>query len=107
MSAKQPFYNRQGNPLTTEEWMESFDATRNDSSQIAENSSADGLVRVSTVWLMGVNQNFSDGPPLLYETMIFGGPNDLECWRWSTEAEARAGHAEICSSYLRGQGERA
>ena len=49
--------------------------------------------RVSTVFL-GLNHQFGDGPPLIFETMIFSpGPLDQECWRYSTESEALVGHA--------------
>jgi hypothetical protein len=52
-------------------------------------------VEVSTVWL-GLDHNWhDDGPPVIFETMIFGGPLDLECWRYVTEAEAQAGHDEV------------
>ena len=47
---------------------------------------------VSTVWL-GLNHQYGDGPPLIFETMVFGGDGDSrECERYSTEAEALAGH---------------
>lgn len=52
--------------------------------------------RVSTVWL-GVNHEFGDGPPVLFETMVFGAGDDWAeryMQRYSTEAEAQAGHAE-------------
>lgn len=55
---------------------------------------------VSTVWL-GVNYNFTgDGPPIIFETMVFGGNEnqDQTMWRWSTEEGARAGHAEVVAS---------
>ncbi len=52
-----------------------------------------GDVRVSTVFL-GLNHRFSDGPPLIYETMIFGGPHDSYQQRYSTKEEALEGHAE-------------
>lgn len=49
-------------------------------------------VEVSTVFL-GINHNFSlDGPPLIYETMIFGGKHDRMQWRYSTLKEAQEGH---------------
>ena len=50
-----------------------------------------GDVRVSTVFL-GMNHNHLDGPPLLFETMVFGGPIDGETHRYSTWAEAESGH---------------
>ena len=54
-----------------------------------------GDVQVSTVFL-GIDHNFSeDGPPLLYETMIFYPPGaalgDVQD-RYATRAEAIAGH---------------
>src|SRR5207245_9451486 len=52
-----------------------------------------GDVRVSTVFL-GLNHNFRGGEPLLFETMIFGGPLDGETWRYASTAEAMRGHQE-------------
>ena len=51
-----------------------------------------GDVRVSTVFL-GFDYHFGDGPPILWETMVFWpdeGGN--ECHRYSSLTEARAGH---------------
>lgn len=51
-----------------------------------------GNIRVSTVFL-GLDHNFSPlGPPLLFETMIFGGPHDQYQDRYSTWEEAEQGH---------------
>lgn len=52
---------------------------------------------VSTVFL-GIDHSFGEGPPLLFETMVFGAPsyNDQVCERYSTKADALAGHAQIC-----------
>lgn len=56
----------------------------------------DAPVEVSTVWL-GLDHNWwPDRPMKIFETMIFGGDLDLEQWRYSTEEEALAGHAETC-----------
>lgn len=56
----------------------------------------DDKVLVSTVFL-GLDHNWSgDGPPLLFETMIFGGPHDQQCWRYSTWGHAMKGHAHAC-----------
>jgi hypothetical protein len=52
-----------------------------------------GHVRVSTVFL-GLDHNFHGGEPILFETMIFGGPLNGEQWRYATYAEAERGHAE-------------
>ena len=48
---------------------------------------------VSTVFL-GINHQFFDGPPIWFETMIFGGEHDGFQRRYSTIEEARTGHAE-------------
>lgn len=51
--------------------------------------------RVSTVWL-GLDHSFGDGPPLIFETMIFGGGfGELDMDRYSTFADAVAGHEQM------------
>lgn len=49
------------------------------------------MVSVSTVFL-GLDHQWGDGPPLLFETMIFGGKHDGYCERYATWDEAEAGH---------------
>jgi hypothetical protein len=49
---------------------------------------------VSTVFL-GLDHQFGRGLPLLFETMVFGGPNDQNQERYSTRAEALAGHTRV------------
>ena len=51
-------------------------------------------VRVSTVFL-GLDHSFGMGPPILFETMVFGGPFDQERDRYVTWDEAEAGHAAM------------
>lgn len=54
-------------------------------------------VAVSTVFL-GTDHRFTeDGPPLIFETMIFGGPEDQYTDRCSTWDEAVAMHAKACA----------
>lgn len=65
------------------EWFETADRT------VARTQIGD--VVVSTVFL-GIDHAFGDGPPLLYETMTFGGPLDEEQERYYTRTEADAGH---------------
>ncbi len=54
-----------------------------------------GDKRVSTVFL-GLDHQYGDGPPLLFETMVFpkDSYSDLYCERYSTYDEAEAGHAK-------------
>lgn len=71
--------------LAWAEWFETAD-------RIIERTDL-GDIRVSTVFL-GIDHDFSmEGPPLIFETMIFGGPHNEEQWRYSTLEQARAGHA--------------
>ena len=53
-----------------------------------------GAFCVSTVFL-GLNHQYGDGPPLIFETMIFGGRWDLYQWRWPCRADALSGHNAI------------
>lgn len=53
-----------------------------------------GDIVVSTVCL-GLDHNWGDGPPRLFETMIFGGERDQDCWRCATWAEAEAQHERV------------
>jgi len=58
---------------------------------------------VSTVWL-GLDHCFGDGPPVIFETMVFTTKeslDDLDCKRYSTEAEALAGHAKMVEKWSR------
>jgi hypothetical protein len=50
-------------------------------------------VIVSTVFLC-MNHSYGDGPPVLWETMIFGGARDGYQDRYTSRADAVAGHAK-------------
>lgn len=50
-----------------------------------------GKSEVSTVFL-GLDHSHGGPVPLLFETMVFGGPLDDECERYPTRAAALAGH---------------
>jgi hypothetical protein len=60
-----------------------------------------GDVEVSTVFL-GLDHAWGYGPPLLFETLIFGGPYDGEMDRYSTWDEATAGHERFVAALRRG-----
>lgn len=52
-------------------------------------------VLISTVFL-GLDHNFShEGPPLLFETMVFGGEFDEETYRYCSWDEAVEGHGNV------------
>mgnify|MGYP001589919860 FL=1 len=65
------YYDKDGSPLDWVGWcvrMEDHEYKRVARDEI-------GDVHVSTVWL-GMNHSFSGKHPLIFETMIFGGPHD-------------------------------
>jgi hypothetical protein len=87
-------YDRDGQPITSEEFNALLELPT-DYRRVA--ATQVGPYWVSTVWL-GVDHGWGRGAPLIFETMVFAaegevGP-DLDQLRYSTEAEARAGHAE-------------
>jgi hypothetical protein len=57
---------------------------------------------VSTVFLGIDHRCGGDGPPVLWETMIFGGTHDGFQDRYTSEDEAFTGHARVLGSLLRG-----
>lgn len=83
--------DEQGNPVPcsdSDEWAKMHEDV--DRRRVARDAVGD--VEVSTVFL-GIDHNWGGGPPLLFETMIFGGKHDEYQERYSTRAEAIAGHA--------------
>lgn len=76
----------QADLMTWSKWFETADR------HVANDKIGD--VRISTVFL-GIDHRFGDdGPPLIFETMIFGGAHDQYQTRASTWDEAEKQHAE-------------
>lgn len=67
------------------EWAASFEKI-----QAVSQENIDGVF-ISTVFL-GMDYNWGNGQPLLFETMIFGGEFDQYQERYSTWEEAEEGH---------------
>jgi len=80
--------------VTWATWFEAAD-------RIVKQTTPSKDVRVSTVFL-GLDHQFGKGPPLLFETMVFGGRQDGDQWRYSTWDEAAAGHEAAVDSLTRG-----
>lgn len=59
---------------------------------IATTVIGDNEVKVSTIFLV-LDHAWGGSTPMLYETMIFGGEHDSDCWRYATRDAALAGHA--------------
>ena len=110
------YYDRDGRPITPEEW------GRLHADRVYQRIAATTIEHgahsywISTVWL-GMDHAFGQGPSEIFETMVFPswrepmrglarllgerGPdlNEEECERYSTEAEARAGHDRIVAKW--------
>jgi hypothetical protein len=69
------------------QWME------NHSRIVSKTELAD--CEISTVFL-GLDHQYGDGQPLIFETMIFGDKGDQYQERYSTWDEAVAGHDKAC-----------
>lgn len=85
------YFNRKGKPISREEWsalLKDLDQRRVLSTGITPN------LHVSTIWF-GLDHGFGGGPPIIFETMVFEGECVADTRRYSTEEEARAGHAEM------------
>lgn len=81
------YYDRQGRRITQEESSRLFLAYGN-----RVRLTGVGPSMVSTVWL-GLNHQYGDGPPLIFESMMFQDSFLEELAdRYSTEEEAIAGH---------------
>ena len=95
------YYDRQGNPITLQIWAQMLEGR--DHQRVAETTLPDGSW-VSTVWL-GLDHSFGDGPPLLFETMVFPSrdsqdkPDQQDMDRYTTEAEAIAGHDAMVAKW--------
>jgi hypothetical protein len=97
------YYDLDGRPISRDEWARlmtlKHEARRagndgdtrpgDDPSRIGSDHVGD--VWVSTVWL-GLDHNWGPGPPLIFETMVFGGPDDQEQERYPSRVAALAGH---------------
>lgn len=97
------YYDRDGNPIdrrTAAILMEAAEARR-----VAEDllGHGDETVRVSTVHLV-LNHQFGAGPPVIFETMVFGGPHNEYQWRYSNEEQAAEGHRRVVA-WLKGEGD--
>lgn len=90
-----PLYDKNGAQIDPLTWGD-YNANR-DYSQIADSYFAG--MRLSTVWL-GVNHDFTGEKPVVFETMIFGGPFGARVLaRYHTEEEAALGHYVLLGAW--------
>lgn len=62
----------------------------------------DDNVHVSTVFL-GVDHAWGQGPPILFETMVFRSGDGQDCWRYHTWDAAAAGHEQVVAALRDGK----
>lgn len=96
------FYDRGGRAITLDEWAKLVGDR--EYKRVGRTTMPDGRY-VSTV-LLGLDHGFGEGPPLIFETMVFpseGDWSELMVRRYSTLAEAVAGHAEVVAECEAGQ----
>ena len=94
------WYDIDGNPVSSDAAMLLKYNSDEDYARIGLDE-VDG-VRVSTVWLGLDHRHGPFGPPLIFETMVFGGSFDGECQRYPTKDLALAGHNEVVAKLRRG-----
>ena len=87
------YYDRQGNPIDMYRAAELRSDPNYKVVAVGRITGPEIDIAISTVWL-GLDHNWGDGPPLIFETLIFGGTLDGAMWRYPTEQAALEGHAE-------------
>lgn len=92
------YYKRDGTPIEDVlKWAKNFETQDR---KVAKDILPDGKV-VSTVFL-GMDHRFGEGPPLIFETVVFPCEKDfdeLDTGRYSTEEEALEGHGKMVQKW--------
>lgn len=73
------------------EWAKWFEEVGN--RRVAKTNLSNGIC-ISTVFL-GLDHQFGQGPPILFETMVFRGQFDGWRWRYCTYKESIIGHKRV------------
>lgn len=95
------YYDMDGKPITQTEWLRLYE-----NNVVKQDELPNGYF-VSTIWL-GIDHNFGHckGPPsehipIIFETLVFKTKcrHEVDGRRYSTKAEAEAGHAEFAMKW--------
>lgn len=104
MTARYYTCDDNGNPIPTDDilewgrWLENTDNRR--VAQDLDEADEGKTIRVSTVFL-GVDHSFGfGGPPVLWETFVFGGLLDGEMDRYTSKEAALLGHQQMCERVM-------
>lgn len=82
-------------PIFTEDMQAGARFFADHSRRVVDRTQVRPGVEVSTVFLCHDHDFSGLGPPVLWETMIFGGPLDQDTRRYTSRADAVQGHAEM------------
>lgn len=87
------------NPIDTMTWAKM--SAQDKFKRVAEDTIyIDGKkIWISTVWL-GLDHNWGDGPPLIFETMVFREGKGDEMERYTTVEQAREGHQAMVEKIM-------
>ena len=95
------YYRRDGKPYEGDGLLQwSKDLENKEMQRVTQTTLADGRW-ISTVWL-GLDHQYGDGPPLIFETMVFSSRasyEDEDQERYSTEKEAVEGHERMVEKW--------
>jgi hypothetical protein len=98
-------YDRDGNKIDMQRFGELLADPRY---KILQQTKLGGLL-ISTVWI-GLDMNFMrEGPPIIFESMVFSQDEDdpealgesVACERYATEEEAMEGHHRLVGEYTK------
>lgn len=92
------YYDRQGKPMDLMEWARRFEDM---TYKRVARTEIPGVGTVSTVWLGSDHQFLPNGPPLIFESMLFPEhcEQDRDQDRYTTEEEAVAGHQAMVQKW--------
>lgn len=91
-------------PGTREDFIDAFDGSGRLERKVGQVYV--GETMISTMFLsLDHRYDKSQGEPLVFETMVFGGPLDTEMRRYCTWDEAVAGHQETVARVMKAQGD--
>lgn len=100
------FYDKQGNEISIEFWRVLFNSSYQ---RVAithipnfpvNNSDKKETIDISTVWI-GVDHSIVGRKIIIFETMMFGGPEDEYQERYSTLDQAIEGHLKVVKEQLK------
>lgn len=85
------YFDKDLNPITAAQWLRLFGNLKYRFVAMDEIESED--TRVFTIW-EGMDAKDRE-PPLIFESMVFGGPLNFVSQRYATLQQALDGHAEL------------